>query len=528
MELHIKTASIVILALTWCVRVYHLGTIQPPAISNSVSAGAGRWISKDKWGINQLIVEGTPYERGYEAGRLTEALLYQQETVLVEQLNKFFPSSFLRQAFLLALMRWFWGGDKYFDSWMLEEMLGVSQFASKEFDYLADGFTRQVAYHGLHEVGQMLVDQEQSQFGCTVFAVPAGGSWVIGRNFDFEAGRIFDEEKILKWVFPKNGYAFVSIIWAGMVGAVTGVNEHGVYISINAAGSKDFARYGTPSTLVLLKALQFSKTAEEAKRIIEESTMFITDIFVVADTHSLYRVEKSPKKTRSIQETKPTIITNHLVHSDWAEDEANENRKKNLTTLARAMRGEILLQTLAAAPGKELEKVVLSFLRDKKDVEGNPLTLGNRKAIDGLIATHANIYNTSTGTLYVSQGPAVSGAFVGFDLKKSFSSKTPVVVGSLPKDKKISGALFNKVRKALLLVSQANTLANQQQCEKAGELLRQSRQYYSKPTYNYHLALGNTHECQKEPLKAKEAWRKAQSLFPAYASERIYLRGKLQ
>ena len=63
---------------------------------------------------------------------------------------------------------------------------------------------------------------------------------IIGRNFDFEGGRIFDDEKILKWVFPSNGIPFVSVIWAGMVGAVTGVNASGVYISINAAGTVCF------------------------------------------------------------------------------------------------------------------------------------------------------------------------------------------------------------------------------------------------------------------------------------------------
>src|SRR4030095_3151489 len=277
---------------------------------------------------------------------------------------------------------------------MLEESYGVSLSASPEFNFLLDPFSRQIAYLGLHEVGQMMIDRGTAAMACTVFAVPHEGSWVVGRNFDLEGGKIFDEEKILKWVFPDKGFAFVSVIWAGMVGGVTGVNENGVYISINAAGSSDFARFGTPSSLVLLKALQFSRTADDARKIIEDSKMFITDIFVVADSHSpyLFRIEKSPRRFYTLKETQPTIITNHLMGATWGSDETNEFRKRESTTLYREARGRALLRDVEAANPQSLEKYVLSMLRDKNDREGNPLPLGNRQAIDALIAAHSVMY----------------------------------------------------------------------------------------------------------------------------------------
>jgi len=91
---------------------------------------------------------------------------------------------------------------------MLEEMYGVSKSTSTDFDFLLDRFTRQIAYHGLHEVGQLAVDQGSDSMGCTVVALPHKRNWIIGRNFDFEGGRIFDSEKIMKWVFPERGYSF--------------------------------------------------------------------------------------------------------------------------------------------------------------------------------------------------------------------------------------------------------------------------------------------------------------------------------
>lgn len=327
-----------VVLLTWCVAILHRGVAIPPVIpSASTPARESRWISKHEMGINQLLLFGSAYQRGLASGSLTQGLLYQQEREMNRLFSQFFPNPIVRVGFNLALMRWYWGIEDYFDPWMLEELYGVSQSASHDFDFLADRFTRQIAYHGLHEVGQWMIDNAQP-FGCTVFAVPFQNSWVIGRNFDFNAGRVFDEEKVMKWVFPTEGFAFVSVIWSGMVGVVTGVNENGVYISINAAGTKDFSRYGTPSTLVILKALQFSRTAMEAKSVIESAQMFITDIFVVADsTGQFFRIEKSPKRVHSIPVTHATVITNHLTHEDFATDSVNRSRMERGTTLERSV-----------------------------------------------------------------------------------------------------------------------------------------------------------------------------------------------
>jgi hypothetical protein len=282
-------AMTLLLFVTWSVHVLHLGVFSPPTIgasSYSLSPKKGEWIDKSRFGTHQLILYGSPYERGLESGRLTRDLMYREEEELTQKLRLFIPSTIVFAAFELATMRWFWGLDAYLEPWMTEEMYGVSKSANSEFDVYADAFTRQIAYHGVHEVGQLAVDQGADDMGCTAVALPYRDGFVIGRNFDFEASRILDSEKIMKWVFPDKGFAFVSVIWAGMVGGVTGVNEHGVYLSMNAAGSMDFRRWGTPSTLVLVKALQNSKTAHDAVQIIRKATMFLTDIFVVADKTS--------------------------------------------------------------------------------------------------------------------------------------------------------------------------------------------------------------------------------------------------
>jgi hypothetical protein len=370
----------------------------------------------------------------------------------------------------------------------------------------------------------MLVDQGGEDMGCTVVATPWQDHWVLGRNFDFEGGRIFDTEKIVKWVFPDQGHAFVSVIWAGMVGAVTGVNDQGLYISINAAGSKDHRRIGMPSTLVLLKVLQNASNAEEAIKILKEEQMFITDIFVLLDSKSnkLYRIEKSPRQTAVIPLEGPSVVTNHLVDERWKNDATNTYRRENLTTLYRENRGKLLLanlQTQKIQNSQDMEKAILQIIRDKGtddgSLAGKPLHLGNRRAIDALIAAHSVIYNSKDNVLFVSQGPAVSGPFVGFDLQKSFTQKYPVIARKLDRDPLVSDQMFSNVRTSNQYLSQAQFFLRRHNCDEAMDWVAKAGALFKEQSFYYEV-LGDVYKCRDQKDMARTAWKKSLALSPAY------------
>jgi hypothetical protein len=333
-------------------------------------------------------------------------------------------------------------------------------------------------------------------------------------------------------VFPDKGYAFVSVIWAGMVGGVTGVNENGIYLSINAAGSTDFRRLGTPSTLVWHKAMQNSKTIDDAIRIIRDETMFITDIFVVADKKSgkAFRIEKSPDAVEVIPILGPSIVANHLISERWKNDSFNAYRRDELTSLQRQRRGESILKSFsnsATQDSEYVENFALNVLRDKADLDGEPLHLGNRKAIDGLLATHSVVYNASSDVLYVSQGPGVSGAFTGFDLRASFQKKSPVAVKSLPRDPRVSDEDFYRVGRSVVEVARAQELLKHGKCDEAALKLETARSYFYESSA-YYSNLGDFHNCKGSLAKAKDAWKKALALSPAYARQVRSLKEKLK
>jgi len=533
-------ALFAVLVLTWGIRMFHVGTFLPPAVPMTmIGANAdeptGRWVDRETYGINQLVLQGSPYIRGLEAGHLTAHLLLEQETELTHILFRFIPKWLFIVLEPLGI-EYFRGIERYFEPWTTEEMYGVSKSAPAEFDFLASGYTRQITYHGIHEIGQMMVDQKGDRMGCTVAAVPTAKSWIVGRNFDFEGGRIFDREKIMKWVFPDDGNAYVSVIWAGMVGAVTGVNDHGLYVSMNAAGTKDYRRIGTPSTLVLLKILQYAKTGEEALAILRNETMFITDIFVLLDSHAgkLYRVEKSPRAIEIIPLSGPSIVTNHLIAPRFANDPTNLFRRNELTSEARQIRGETLLK--AAFPAgrratKSSERVILGILRDKGEIDGHALNLGNRNAIDPLIATHSVVFNGADQTLYVGTGPGVSGKFLGFDLPASFRARAPIRRGEMPADPRVTPETFSNVRSIEEKVIVAGRLFARQRCDEGCALLDEASALTRRvggESYEYVGALGDREACRGNAAAARPYWERALALKPAYLSERKALALKLE
>jgi hypothetical protein len=163
-----------LLPVTIVLNVYHMGVARKPDVSGRDKPAEARWFDKSEHKINHMFLKGHPYGRGLKAGELTQHLLLKQEETLTAHLQQWIPERWMMQLMVLGASVWFQGAEKHIAAEHLEEMYGTSQHAPKEFDFLADGFTRQIAYHGLHEVGQMLVDQGIENMGCTVVAAPNG------------------------------------------------------------------------------------------------------------------------------------------------------------------------------------------------------------------------------------------------------------------------------------------------------------------------------------------------------------------
>jgi len=408
----------------------------------------------------------------------------------------------------------------------LEEMYGISQFAGHDMDFLIDPFTKQLALHGLHEVGQMMVDSGLAM-GCTLFRLPTKSGFLIGRNFDFEAGRVFDEEKILKWNFPEDGNAYVSVTWAGMLGVVTGVNSKGLWISLNAAGTDDWRRIGVPTTLVALRVLEKAEDLDDAIQIIQSTPTFISEIFVVADqkTGRGVRIEKSPARFAMIPLEDRDVVANHFNAEVFASDDTNESRKKNQTSSSREERGRELIAK-AAKFSKPEDMAVM--LRDKKALGDQDLPLGNRAAIDSGIATHAAIFDSAEDTLYVSSGPALAGEFIGYKIQESFQKKRPILARKIGADKVLNISQWEALNSDFSLFRQMDKDLTEGHCPDF-EKRETEVSVLGKAHHEYWRMQGDYfNRCLKNEAKAQEAWQLAMDLHPPYSTEREALRLRLE
>jgi len=245
------------------------------------------WFRKSKSGLYELYVEGQPFERGVVNGKLTKELVVKQEDYFTAQIAKMVPSTFYR-SFLKYFVAWFNRDlSKNVTGEYKEEIYGISQSASGKYKYIGSNYQRILNYHGAHDIGHAL--QGMALVGCTSFgtwdARSQDSTMIIGRNFDFYVGDKFAENKIIAFVNPSQGYKFMTVTWGGFIGVVSGMNEKGLTVTINAAKSDIPSGSATPVSLVAREILQYAKNIREALEIAKKRKMFVSGFIRLLRSH---------------------------------------------------------------------------------------------------------------------------------------------------------------------------------------------------------------------------------------------------
>lgn len=387
-------------------------------------------------GLWELYVSGNPLTRGLTNGILTQELLFQQEAAFVDKLHELVPSPF-RQRILRGFLRFFnrrlidYVPDEY-----KTEIFGISQSASNTYNYIAPPYQRLLYFHGAHDLGHALRDL--ALVGCSSFAAwgrhTADGRLLIGRNFDFYVGDAFSSEKVVAFIRPDQGYKHAMVTWAGMVGAVSGMNEKGLTVTINAGKSDLPYKAKTPISLLTREILQYAATIDEAIQIARQREVFVSEAIMVgsaADRKAVV-IEVSPKKfgVYEVENNGELLIcTNHFQSQPYVTD---KNNVRQMEESHSRYRFERMNELIAAAPPLTPEAAA-SLLRNREGVNGIPLGYGNEKAINQLLAHHAVIFQPEDRLLWVSANPYQLGAFVAYDLKTVFSRMDTMSM-SLPLD----------------------------------------------------------------------------------------------
>src|SRR5450631_3217180 len=430
-------AVICILMLLGFLYLFIVSRTVPPKIADKAAVGWERiepsagfytiknnWFRKSKSGLYELYVDGQPFDRGVVNGKLTRELIGLQEDYFNDQINRMVPSNFYRH-FLKYVVGWFNRDlDKHVTEEDKEEIYGISLSASEKYNYIGNNYQRILNYHAAHDIGHAL--QNLALVGCTSFGTwgsrSVDGKLIIGRNFDFYVGDHFSENKIVSFERPAQGFGFMYVTWAGFIGVVSGMNEKGLTVTINAAKSEIPSGSATPVSLVAREILQYAENIPQALAIAKKRKMFVSESFLIgsAEEGKAVIIEKTPDSVGLYDPGKNQIIcANHFQSPELAGLQSNRIQIRQSASQYRYER----LQELLSSVGKNSVKETVRILRDHRGLENSDIGLGNEKAINQLIAHHSIIFEPQKKRVWVSTGPWQFGEFICYDLEKVFLLK---------------------------------------------------------------------------------------------------------
>jgi len=373
-------------------------------------------LRQNKYGLFELYVEGDAFERGLIVGALSQKLVKYQEEVFIEKINEIIPSKRYRDLLQTTII-WFNARlHKYVHPEFIREIYGISFSASREFESYGPAFYRLLNYHAAHDIGHTL--QAYSLVGCTSFSAwgrhVSDSTLLSGRNFDFYFGKEFAENKIVQFVAPEKGNKFAFVTWGGMTGAVSGMNQAGLAITINAGTPSIAKRTGTPVSLLAREILQFASNIDQALEIASQRRTFVSESFLVSSAEDKMSViiEKTPYQQEVVEADSELILcTNHYQGKMTGNNKENELTKKKAT----GYRFE-LLQELIAQQEPLTYNNIAEILRNKEGKNGESLGFGNEMAVNQLLAHHSVIFDVQKRIMWVSGPPNVLGPYVAYNL----------------------------------------------------------------------------------------------------------------
>ena len=475
----------------------------------------GNFLRHSESGLWELFVKGDAFQRGEAIGKLSSDLLHYQEKVFVDQIREIVPSdSYLKflRFFIVLFNRHL--GENVLEEYR-DEIYGISLSCTHEYDFIGTPYERQLNYHSAHDLGHAM--QDYMLVGCSSFATwgtqSADSSLLIGRNFDFYVGDAFAENKQVAFYTPDQGYKFASVGWPGMIGVLSGMNETGLTVTINAAKSAVPTGSATPISILTREILQYASTIDEAFAIAQKRKTFVSESILIGSSKDgkAAIIEKSTEKTVLFKgkEADRLICTNHYQSEEFSKDERNmENIRTSDSPYRFARLKELINENLPIDASK-----AASILRNHKGLQDADLGLTNEMAINQFIAHHSVIFQPEKRLMWVSTSPWQCGKYVAYDLNKIFNDTINLqheIYSSnltIPADeftetpefqhlltyKKLTPLLLKKIRKK----------------EKIEDHVLKTYEASNPSLYYVYEVMGDYYEAMQQPQQAIAYWQKA-------------------
>jgi hypothetical protein len=476
--------------------------------------------------ITHVHLEGSPAELGFHQGALVGDSIARIETEMMGVFVDRVPSFWARHL-LLGLVNWNNRAlDSHFRPEELTEIAAITEGHRRYHDpyaVVSPSFTRGLQYHALHDISQYLIDNplvHPPQVGCTAVATLGSrsrdGHLLVGRLFDFEGGSCFDGDKVVYTVRVDGGIPFVSVAWGGMAGAVTGLNDAGLWVSINAAATDGQAFVGRPIVMTVRRILERCRTIDEAVAEVRGNAVFVSNgVLLGSGPEQRVVVAEVGPRGFGVREMRDDalVLTNHFLSDAWAGDRTNARRIETGTTIKRMRRAEALL----ARQERHTPESLLALLRDRRGADDADIGFGNRGTINAWIGAHLVVADVTRKVLWVGEPWHGLGRAVAFGIDGPVADATLPASPDLAQHDQAGSEYLRLEREVLALLAADRQAAA---LPLAKRLIGLNPQFF-----NAHVLVARS---TTDPVEKRHHLERALALQPAYLEDASAIQQSLE
>jgi isopenicillin-N N-acyltransferase like protein len=239
--------------------------------------------------------------------------------------------------------------------------------------------------------------------GCSTIALPAeaspDGIARFGRNLDFESLNLADKHTVVLIYHPKDRYQFAAVGWPGMIGVLSGMNEHGLALSNMEVPRQPRLPQAMPYTLLYRSVLEQCRDVDEAIAFLNKTPRQTANNLMLMDAGG----------KRAVAEITPEGVTVRWGATGAALISTNHQRGNDNDTAGFCWRYDSLHAASAERFGK-IDSHILEWMLSRV-VQGD----------HGDMTLQSMVFEPSNRIIYLAAGAdAPSHTYQRIDLKNYF------------------------------------------------------------------------------------------------------------
>ena len=208
--------------------------------------------------------------------------------------------------------------------------------------------------------------------GCATIALSgaasADGVPRFGRNLDFPSLGVADDQSLVIVVRAEGRHAFAAVTWPGLVGVLSGMNEHGLTLANMEVKRTPRVPAAMPYAFLYRAILEECRTVDEAIALLDKEKRQTANNLMLMDAsgnRALVEITPAAIRVRRAHDTAPLVATNHhredgggpdvctrydCLTTDATREWGRFDRRGLQKLLARTGQGDLTLQSMIFEP----------------------------------------------------------------------------------------------------------------------------------------------------------------------------------